>query len=203
MSSMAGDEVLLDGSSCAWLAVAHAIDYDADIAWQAWVARTVSEAFNYAQQCYVSPSSSNRKMAAPGTSCATFVRPQLSGERDSSAACPFAPELCALGQTGNLRLDSGYLDSHHDLGMNSPKSERILMRSVLHCAPLVVDGNSEAMTVDNETAYTAYGFGNATVFDDKDHYWLLNYTYVVPDLATQYALNTSGNWNGGADYRLA
>lgn len=87
---------------------------------------------NYAQDCY---SDGETKAAA----CKMFMKPQLPRQIDMNAACPFASSLCRTN-TGNVRIDTGFLDSHHDLGFNAPESDRFSFRHVLQCAPLTTEG---------------------------------------------------------------
>jgi hypothetical protein len=64
--------------------------------------------------------------------------------------------------TGNIRIDSGYIDSHFDLGLNSPMDHRVLARHVLHRALPVTKGFSrnETTSVGN---FTVYNYGNKTL----------------------------------------
>ncbi|KAK5053680.1 hypothetical protein LTR84_001641 [Exophiala bonariae] len=41
--------------------------------------------------------------------------------------------MCHQSQNASLRLDTGYLDSHFDLGLNAPSKDRILLRRVTNC----------------------------------------------------------------------
>lgn len=84
----------------------------------------IKTAANYAQQCY-----SNN--TAGLVDCGRFVRKKLDSIIDDRATCPFQEKMCRSNST-NLRIDSGYIDSHNDLGHNYPAEDRFLARSVIH-----------------------------------------------------------------------
>ena len=88
---------------------------------------------NYAQDCYTNANST------PGN-CKTFVKTHLPRVIDRNASCPFDSRLCRSNY-GNVRIDTGFLDSHWDLGINAPEPQRIRIRNVLHCSPLVTEGH--------------------------------------------------------------
>lgn len=170
ISSAIGTQVRVDGTNCSL------VNYDVEdpnfdpYALLPYISRLVSNYGNYAQQCY-SPSSSGI------FDCTSFVRARLPSDVDTQAPCPFAAGLCR-SDNENIRLDTGYINSHNDLGMNAPESERILFRASLSCAPLLTEGYSKNIT--GETGdYTVYEYGNATAGQ--------NYTYKVLGLQAQYA----------------
>ncbi|KAL9622205.1 MAG: hypothetical protein Q9160_003388 [Pyrenula sp. 1 TL-2023] len=89
-------------------------------------------ASTYAQQCYESNSTTQ--------TCGTYVNKELPIKATRNAACPF-PEgesICISGSS-NLRLDTGLLNSHDHLGINTPPTTRFAFRYVHECAPLLVD----------------------------------------------------------------
>lgn len=195
ISTLAGAEALLRGTACSSL-----LYYVTNVtttketfaAANAWGTQSLTNAFNYAQQCYTSFSSSQ------GTSCLTYVRPQLSGRQNKSASCPFKESLCR-DPTANLLLDSGYLDSHFDFGLNSPPNERILIRNVLHCAPLVTEGN---MFTRNDSMII-FDYGPAVTQDSELNLKLQNFTYMVADYTGNYLFPKPGSpAPGEGDYRL-
>lgn len=197
ISTLAGTEVLLRGSACGSLVyflTRGPEDKNTFAAGNAWSRQTIGNAFNYAQQCY----STSPSRPGTGTSCMTFVRPQLPGIQNKSASCPFQESLCR-NKTANLHLDSGYLDSHFDLGLNAPPNERILLRNVLHCAPLVTEGN---MVTINDSQ-VAFNYGPAIGIDSERNSILLNHTYTVENFRQQYMnSSTGGLLLNHADYRL-
>jgi hypothetical protein len=99
---------------------------------------------------------------ATSTQCGIFVRRQIPWHESTNASCPFRSGVCSA----TLELDTGYLDSHHDLGINAPPKDRISYRRVAKCAiidPKVV-GNFTTETYTNRTAFPVfeYFFGRNT-----------------------------------------
>ncbi|KAF7540014.1 hypothetical protein G7054_g1710 [Neopestalotiopsis clavispora] len=194
MSTAIGDEVLMNGNNCSIFYPGAVENYTSAHAWEIWTSKILNNAFNYAQRCYTSDG-----IGSTGA-CGTLVKDRLLSLQNASASCPFEDHICR-SQSSNLILDSGYVDSHTDLGLNSPPDERILfrykkdqliMRLTVHCAPLEVDGHTSSYTLFNVN-YTRYNYGPNS--GGKG-----NFTEQVRDLSSQY---TNGNWTtGGVDYRL-
>ncbi|KAK0613547.1 hypothetical protein B0T14DRAFT_499015 [Immersiella caudata] len=101
-------EVLLSGANCAFVGDAgvNMSNYGRTIG--PMIAQDMIAAESYARQCYSSTS-------AP--SCSTFyVRRQLpTALLDTNASCPFGSKLCK-STSGNLFLNTGFLDSYLDFG---------------------------------------------------------------------------------------
>ena len=107
---------------------------------------------NYAQNCYRNTT---------GSTCALFVKPRLSWQADRNASCPFAPEIC-LRPYGNLQLDTGYVNSHDDLGINMPPAERFEWRAKSACSPLKLEGymsTFQRVEGNNSVPYALYHYG--------------------------------------------
>lgn len=169
ISSAIGTQVLVDGTNCSLVnSQPNDPDYDPSSLIPV-LARMVSNSANYAQQCYSTNSSSGV------LDCASFVKTSLPSAVDTHAPCPF-DGLCR-SDDANIRLDTGYIDSNDDLGMNAPEDERILFRAVLSCAPLLTEGFSTNITTATGN-YTVYDYGNLTLVH--------NYTYKVRSLEEQY-----------------
>ncbi|KAK6829651.1 hypothetical protein PG987_010235 [Apiospora arundinis] len=132
---------------------------------------------NYAQQCYSSFGSSillSQCSRYPSSALPTAVM-------DYRAPCPFNDGSCRRNSS-NLRLDTGHLNSNDMFGLNARKDETLTFRYVLQCAPLDTANRTQNLTFSNRN-FTAYNYGSPR---------LLNHTYMVPDLATQY-----GKWPSG------
>ncbi|KAK3683339.1 hypothetical protein B0T22DRAFT_245517 [Podospora appendiculata] len=115
-----------------------------------WVAKQIASAATYAQQCYSAGSSVARNCRNTN-----FVQPQLPMSMNTTAGCPFDAQLCATNNS-NLILDTGLLDSHTHLGINSPPESRFQLRTVLHCAPLVTEGHKQPFTSFHDQLFTSY-----------------------------------------------
>ncbi|KAI9885824.1 MAG: hypothetical protein M1823_002354 [Watsoniomyces obsoletus] len=85
-------------------------------------------AADYVQLCYDNPRNT--------PACNRFVRPSISWKKDVNATCPFDPALCLLGNRTSMSMDTGYLDSLTDFGINLRPSDRVIYRRVTTCAPI-------------------------------------------------------------------
>ena len=108
---------------------------------------TLTASNAYARECYTNLVSSNVSIVSAGPStgaarCDDFVQPSLSYVVNMWNPCPFE-EACAVDDAQVLQLDTGYLDSHEDLGLNQPLSNRVLFRRVTTCSPLISEGFSD------------------------------------------------------------
>ncbi|KAK7987260.1 hypothetical protein PG988_002248 [Apiospora saccharicola] len=139
---------------------------------------------NYAQQCY----------AGQGTGllqCAKFVTGAIqTPTMNYDAPCPFKSGICRQNST-NLRLDTGHMNSNTVFGQNAPKNETFTMRYVLQCAPLATEGRSRHIKVYNRT-YVAYNYGPMIAGQNE----IVNYTYLVPAIDSQYPKRRLGYGNG-------
>ncbi|KAF2004093.1 hypothetical protein P154DRAFT_572543 [Amniculicola lignicola CBS 123094] len=135
VTSSQANEVLLSGNHCG-------DTLDQDTEWSSkWVTGLLRYQFEkytedlaYATQCY---QFNDGKLPRK---CQTFAQPRIKYKIDGRTTCPFAQKICQT-QTGNLALDSGYIKSNRDLGINSELE--FLLRIRHQCAPLITDGYSE------------------------------------------------------------
>ncbi|RDA94691.1 hypothetical protein CP533_6797 [Ophiocordyceps camponoti-saundersi (nom. inval.)] len=173
LSTAIGNAVLINGTRCTRLptgVVANEIKFVHPLN-QYW-GKYSSDVANYAQQCY-SASSSNM------FDCTTYVKQHLPSISDSEAPCPFKNGICR-SNSSNLMLDTGYIDSHEHLGINSKPEDRIRFRHVIHCAPLETSGYSSEFTT-RYVNYTRYYYG-----DHLDARPRFNFTWQVESLSSQY-----------------
>lgn len=125
--------------------------------------------------------------------CTYFTKNNLPSKVDNSAPCPFPGEICR-SDSSNILLDSGYIDSVKDQGMNGPKDESIQFRTVLHCAPLKTQGyvSNQATPANN---YTQYHYG--PLMDgstDGSGLENQNATITVESTYSQYAKQEENPW---------
>ncbi|KAL9624424.1 MAG: hypothetical protein Q9160_001387 [Pyrenula sp. 1 TL-2023] len=81
----------------------------------------------------------------------------------TNADCPFpGQDRICLRKSGNIRIDTGLMNSHEDFGLNAEPADRFGFRRVHHCAPLLTDGYSE-----NGTAYASSDQSIFAVVADK------------------------------------
>lgn len=185
ISTAVGNQVLIDGSNCGYLAGGGPIK-------GTWEVNQLTNAANYAQQCY---SSSNGSVSGV-LDCTLFVTKKLDIVVDDSAPCPFDSSICRSDNT-NLLLDTGYINSVNHLGMNAHPEEAVRIRSTLHCAPLVTEGYTSSRTTSTLN-YTRYHYGSRAP-TSSDNGTRVNYTIEVKDLASQYI---EGYQQGSTQYNL-
>ncbi|KAI0451116.1 hypothetical protein F5B21DRAFT_516963 [Xylaria acuta] len=139
ISTAVGTEVLIHSHNCGYIDPKKLQDPDGQASFPQQLfalvpnrAETIDNAANYAQQCY-----SNN--TAGTLDCGRFVTKKLESLIDNTATCPFQDEMCR-SNAANIRIDSGYINSHEHLGHNYPAENRILARNVFHCAPITTTG---------------------------------------------------------------
>lgn len=187
ISSSVGNEVLLDGSNCGYVDTA-LISAGSAAAIDSYMSQTFNNAANYAQECY----SSN---ATGILDCATFVKGHLPGTVDDQASCPFEGGICRSDDS-NILLDTGYLDSREDFGVNSPDDQRVFFRATLQCAPLKTGGFAHNVSTASDN-YTEYYYGPNTREPT-------NFTWQIEDMNSQYIRqsdNRLGTWAADQEMR--
>ncbi|KAF2018547.1 hypothetical protein BU24DRAFT_475616 [Aaosphaeria arxii CBS 175.79] len=129
-----GNEILLTGRNCGILDLDTILNNITLLdAARSQDARRAQGFFDYVRTCY------GEGNTAGTDRCRFYVKPRLALQVDSNAPCPFTNEICH-STTGNLRLDTGYINIHEDLGINAPPKDRFSLRIVHQCAPLKADG---------------------------------------------------------------
>ncbi|KAI1160783.1 hypothetical protein F5B18DRAFT_631346 [Nemania serpens] len=168
ISTAVGDEVLIKSANCRDLSE---FVQGRGVIGNAWYSKQINTAANYAHECYSNDS-------AGLVDCRRFVTKKINSQEDLHAGCPFKSDLCR-SSSENIRIDSGYLDSHHHFGLNSPADQRIVLRNVFHCAPL----NTANFTTQKNTSLgllTLYHYGSTAG-------GLLDYVYAAKSVGSQYS----------------
>ncbi|KAI0513189.1 hypothetical protein F5B22DRAFT_277829 [Xylaria bambusicola] len=177
LSSSAGDEVLLQPGRCGFLdtsLITDATEYNVIV--PPLIANLVTNAANYATQCYANSS---------GTlGCSGFIKDRIPTLAQFNATCPFQEGVCR-GNASNLFLDTGYVNSHDHFGLNTPLKDRILFRKTLHCAPLVTKGYTTTFQSPSGN-YTRYHHGFFIVGPERSNNSLSDGLYMIEDLEDQY-----------------
>ena len=84
----------------------------------------------YTQTCY------RADMGTDNSLCNGLTRPSLASTVNLNDICPFEGDIC---ETNAVTLDTSYLDSNKDLGINAPPKDRIQFRKVASCAVIEAD----------------------------------------------------------------
>jgi hypothetical protein len=154
MLSLTGNEVLVKNPYCGILIVRPNVTYsEMRGTIQPVFTRRANSYSDYAQSCYASTVNEG--------GCGAFIRARIPTTVDRNASCPFKEDIC-LSKYGNIKIDTGMMDSAKDLGMNAPKYKQVLLRRILHCAPLVTEGYTKPFrfsTQNTTIPYTRYYYG--------------------------------------------
>ncbi|KAF3025106.1 hypothetical protein E8E14_014606 [Neopestalotiopsis sp. 37M] len=149
----------------------------------------LSNAANYAQQCYTTTSSGI-------LGCARFVTDRLSWDEDNNAPCPFAEGMCRTNDS-NIRLDTGLINVNRVLGLNLPANEGIAFRRVFSCAPLVTDGfTSVEQTMHGDIVSYHHGHWESGSM-------VRNYSFRIGDIDSQNSRHQDLDSALGLNFRLA
>lgn len=162
LTSDKGSEVIISGRNCGPLDPLLDNSTANTIFYQPYLAQRATSYVNYALQCYTDASNSE--------DCNLYTKPRMPLKVQRNATCPFADKMCK-SQTDNMLVDTGYLDSHSDLGINAPHSERFEMRYVYQCAPIVSEGFKKTYTgpeSENIPEVVQYFYGNLTFGNHND-----------------------------------
>ncbi|KAI0859876.1 hypothetical protein F4860DRAFT_515373 [Xylaria cubensis] len=143
VTAVPGDEVLLTGANCGvpYLWLNPDIDAVSAVLSPYFTERIVASQ-EYAVRCYSNISST--------TMCNNFVKERLSVTVVSNASCPFQSGICK-DKDKSLLLDTGYLDSINNFGINTPPENRFLFRQLSHCAPILTEGYTKLDNVSDPT----------------------------------------------------
>ncbi|KAH7113242.1 hypothetical protein B0J11DRAFT_595485 [Dendryphion nanum] len=164
-----GSYVLLTGERCGpMVPVARSNRDEVSRHWQPRLAQRSTAYSNHALQCYTD--------VANPEDCRMYAKPWITTTINRNATCPFADTMCK-SKTGNMVIDSGYIDSNYDLGINRPEDERFQMRYVHHCAPIVSQGHKTILNRSNDVPVAQYWYGNATY--SKGFQGYTGFTYEV------------------------
>lgn len=123
----AGRDRLLQGSQCGyWVTNDSAITQNS---FDTKVLIDSQSAASYARNCYGG--------SVDGLRCNAYAKPNITWE-GKDADCPFQDGIC--WRNHSYQMDTGLIDSHYDLGINTPQEERLKYRRVTTCSVLRDDG---------------------------------------------------------------
>ncbi|KAF2108812.1 hypothetical protein BDV96DRAFT_670390 [Lophiotrema nucula] len=132
-----GGQVLVSSPNCGIFSTFNVTTRGDVGAYFSWLQQRMQWSANYALTCY-----GNYTLAE---SCRTFVQPNLSNQLTRESACPFpGKDRICRSSFGAIRLDSGFIDSHSQLGINASPGSRFLYRSVKECAPILNEGYTKS-----------------------------------------------------------
>lgn len=160
------NQVLLKGTRCGTLDQDKGSLLQQLMVLQPWVADLASKYLNYGSQCYTNATSTD--------GCNLYIKPRLPLMSTRGIDCPFGEGICK-SDNDNLRMDTGYLDSLEDLGINTEPRYRFQLRFVHTCAPIKTQGYTQDIVDPEYGDVKRYLYGTA-----QNPRTVLNYTYEVP-----------------------
>ena len=149
VTKAAGKGVLIRSPNCGWLGYENLDTKDLSSAFSTVILKDTTEAAAYTQNCYGEDSN--------GLRCNRYVQKKILWRTNVNASCPFDNELCFFGKTGAMEMDTGPIDSHHALGINFPKADRITYRKVATCSPIKTPHKYHTTLNDTNPNHIAYG----------------------------------------------
>ncbi|KAL1633282.1 hypothetical protein SLS58_011148 [Diplodia intermedia] len=187
ISTAAGNQVLLSGSGCGKVDIWDTNSTDRYRAYLPYMFQAITTSAGYSQECYLN--------GLDGVGCERFMKRNMPAKVDRNATCPFDPKICK-SQDSNLLIDTGFIDSRSDLGINTDQSGRFRYRRLLHCAPLVTEGYSAVRkprrnaTGSNEESVLQYFYGELSA----------RYNGIPANYTIVYAASTNGSWGPDPTY---
>lgn len=116
---------------------------------------------SYAASCYPDPNHDDISHSFGSGMCGLYVRRYINTTVSFPGSCPFAQDLCAVPLDQVIRIDSGRINSHDHLGINSAPHARLEIQTSVTCSPLQTDGYMTSDYVNhngvNDTLLFYYG----------------------------------------------
>jgi len=134
------DEVLMLGGLCGWMQEASIESmwkleddtvFDVTNALIVTARNTYRRGASYSRSCYRQEGS---------VDCASFSRKSIPYKMNVSTPCPFSKEIC---NGAAITLDTGFIHSDRDLGLNTHAKDRISIRKKTTCVPLSAEKYSD------------------------------------------------------------
>ncbi|KAH7125183.1 hypothetical protein B0J11DRAFT_605443 [Dendryphion nanum] len=120
-----------------------AIQYPPDSSiWNRYVVSTRKLASDYASICYQEDSSSSALCRN------TFIKDRLPLKKEF-VDCPFDPSICVRGSKPAPSMDSGFIDSSIDMGMNVRGSDSVQFRQKTDCSVLQMEDRFSIVKAPN------------------------------------------------------
>ena len=157
VTKAAGNETILISPSCGTFVPGNASSDPTSLQWRKKTVNDTKTALSYARDCY--------GIAQNPLNCNQYIQQRLTWKVNQNASCPFSDDIC-IGHNTAYEMDTGPIDSHRHLGINTPGSQRLSYRKVTTCSPLATKG---FLALANNT--------NSGAVDEGD---LLQYFYYGP-----------------------
>ena len=166
VAKAAGNETLIRGLDCGYLIGNLSLPDDSPLVAAGLRAMEIDDtlvASSYARACY------DDHTPPDELRCNRFVKPKLAYSTRPDAPCPFAVDICLDKSGAAFEVDSGLIDSHSDLGINTASEDRLQYRKVTTCSVLQVEERAQDVNQTdakgNTIQWTHYAFGGSAPGD--------------------------------------
>lgn len=135
VTKAAGTETLISSSHCGYTQYVVQPDDKPGASTTAWIVRLANETFAaimYSRACYGDASNELQ--------CGRFPQTQLVSTSKMNVSCPFQSQICLEGPSAAFRVESQWIDTNNDLGINSKASDRLQYRKVTTCSVIHTTG---------------------------------------------------------------
>jgi hypothetical protein len=131
VTKAAGSNVLATSTNCGYWDFGNLSNITQIYGAQLKYSKDTLAAADYARSCYGAASNVSNSQQ-----CTSYVKQQIKWDVNPNASCPFVDNICVLNGTKSFQMDTGYINSHADLGINAIAENRILYRRITTCAPV-------------------------------------------------------------------
>lgn len=131
VAKAAGSDTLISSSNCGYL-MANITSVPSVTASFTRLTNLTLEAIAYSRACYGDASNELQ--------CGRFSQSQLGFTSEMNASCPFQSHICLEGPSAAFQVESGWIYTDKDLGINSKASDQLQYRKVTTCSVLHTTG---------------------------------------------------------------
>ncbi|KAM0327626.1 hypothetical protein ACHAQA_005919 [Verticillium albo-atrum] len=201
------DEVLVRSDTCGWVGLDFSPVNNEDEAFNslnrteqlktrvvtsAWAQWMASRGLEYVRNCYTVSNVSVRS-----DSCEAFTVASLPVVT-RNISCPFPDDICGLPDA--FQVDTGFIDSSSDLGINADEGDRIRFRKLLTCVPMPTEQFAtdwvDQSPFENTLLGDKYKYFNVGSTQDGDYTWAVsNYSFFDVQAYKLGAYQYSGDLN--------
>jgi hypothetical protein len=131
-----------------------------------------------------------QKNSSVASDCVSYAPERITWTTTTNTTCPFEKEICY--QNKAVRFDTGLIDTAVHLGINAPKEDRLYLRNVVECSPLVRDDYTSDWHDMNNTKFAPGNLDGDVLITQPDERWMewfygpfdgfgLNSTFIYSD----------------------
>jgi hypothetical protein len=132
-----------------------------------------------------------QKNSSIASDCISYAPKRIEWTTSTDISCPFDKKICYQNKT--VRFDTGFLDTTVYFGINAPRDDRLSLRHVVECSPLVQEGYVSDWHDMNGTKFAPGNLNGDVLVTRPGEKWLewyygpdgqfgLNSTFIYSDL---------------------